>query len=80
MSLANGFSILFISSKNQFLLIVLLIFAIVFFISFLFISALNFMISFLLLTLGFLCSFSSCFKCKVRWLIYVSLVSLEGKL
>ena len=47
MSLANGLSILFIFSKNQ--LLVLLIFAIVFFVSVFFISALIFMISFLLL-------------------------------
>jgi len=51
MSLANGLSILFIFSKNQ--LLVLLIFAIVSFVSFSFISALIFMISLLLLTLGF---------------------------
>ena len=50
MSLANALSILFIFSKNQ--LLVLLIFAIVSFVSFSFISALVFMISFLLLTLG----------------------------
>ena len=60
MSLANGLSILFISSKNQ--LLVLFIFAIVSFVSFSFISALIFMISLLLLTLGFfISSFSSCF-------------------
>ena len=68
MSLANGLSILFIFSKNQ--LFVLLIFAIVYFVSVSFISALIFMISFLLLTLGFVCSsFSSSFRCKVRLLI-----------
>ena len=50
MILANGLSILFIFSKNQ--LVVLLIFAIISFISFSFISDLIFMISFLLLTLG----------------------------
>ena len=62
MSLANGLSILFIFSKNQ--LLVLLIFAIVFFASISFICALIFMISFLLLTLGFVCSsFSSFFRC-----------------
>ena len=61
MSLANGLSILFIFSKNQ--LLVLLVFAIVSFVSFSFISALIFIISFLLLTLGFLISsFSSCFR------------------
>ena len=50
MSLANGLSILFIFSKNQ--LLILLIFAIVFFVSISFISAQIFMIYFLLLTLG----------------------------
>ena len=49
MGLAKGLSIVFIFSKNQ--LLVLLIFAIVFFVSFSSISALSFMISFLLLTL-----------------------------
>ena len=69
MSLANGLSVLFIFSKNQ--LLVLLIFAIVSFISFSFISNLIFMISFLLLTLGFFCSsFSNCFRCKVRLFIW----------
>ena len=48
---ANGLSIFFIFSKNQ--LLVLLVFAIVSFISFSFISDLIFMMSFLLLTLGF---------------------------
>ena len=62
LSLAKGFSILFIFSKNK--LLVLLIFIIVSFISFSFIAALIFMISFLLLILGFLSSFSSCFRCK----------------
>ena len=51
MSLANGLSILFIFSKNQ--LFVLLIFAMVSFVSFAYISALIFKISFLLLTWGF---------------------------
>ena len=69
MSLAKGLSILFTFSKNQ--LLVLLLFAIVFFVSISFISALIFMISFLLLTLCFLCSsFSSCFKCRVRLFIW----------
>ena len=69
MSLAKGLSILFIFSKNQ--LLVLLTFAIVFFVSISFISALIFMISFLLLSLGFLCSsFSSYFRCKVRLFIW----------
>ena len=68
MSLANGLSILCIFSKKQ--LLVLLIFAIVFFVSISFISAVIFMISFLLLTLGFVCSsFSICFRCKVRLLL-----------
>ena len=59
-------SILFVFSKNK--LLVLLIYATVVFTSFTFIFALIFMISFLLLTLGF-CSFSSCFRCKVRLFI-----------
>src|SRR5574341_604773 len=64
MSLANGFSILFILSKNQ--LLALLIFAMVSFFFFFFISALIFKISFLLLTLGFfISSFSICFGCCV---------------
>ena len=63
MSLANGLSILFILSKNQFL--ALLIFAMVSFVSFTFISALILKIYFLLLTLGFfISSFSSCFRCS----------------
>ena len=67
MSLANGLSILFIFSKNQPL--ALLIFAMV---SFAFISALIFKIYFLLLTLGFfISSFSSCFRCRVRLLIWL---------
>ena len=66
--LVNGLSILFIVSKNQ--LLVLLIFAMVSFVSFAFISALSFKISFLLLTLGFfISSFSSCFRCRVRLFI-----------
>ena len=66
MSLANGLSILFLFSKNQ----LLVLFAIVFFVSISFISALIFMISFLLLTLDFVCSsFSSSFRCKVRLFI-----------
>ena len=65
MGLATGLLILFMFSKNQFL--VLLIFTIVSCISVSFISAWICMISFLLLILGFFCSsFSSCFKCKVR--------------
>ena len=59
------FSILFIFSKKQ--LLVLILFTIVSFISFSSISAQIFMIYFLLLILGFFCSsFSSCFRCKVR--------------
>ena len=65
MSLATGLSILFIYSKNQ--LLVLVIFAMVFFVSFALICTLIFKISFLLLTLAFfISSFSSCFSCKVR--------------
>ena len=86
MSLAKGLLILFIFSKNQHL--VSLIFALAFFIFISFISALIFMISFLLLTLGFVCSFSSWFRCKVSlceiffvsWsrivLLYTSLLEL----
>ena len=56
------------SQRNQLLL---LIFAIVTFISFSLISALIFIMSFLLLTLGFIISsFSSCFRCKVRLFIW----------
>ena len=68
-SLANGWSILFIFSKNQ--LLALLIFAMVTFVSFAFIYALIFKISFLLLTLGFISSFSCCFKCRVRLFIWL---------
>ena len=68
MSQANSLSILFIFSKRQ--LLVLLIFAIVSFVSFSLISALIFMISFLLLTLPpFYSSFSNCFRCKFRFFI-----------
>ena len=67
MSLANGLPILFIFPKNQ--ILVLLIFGIASFVSF--ISVLIFMISFLLLTLGFfMSSFYSCFRCKVRLFIW----------
>ena len=55
MSLANDLPILFTFSRNQ--LLVLLIFAIVSFVSFSLISALIFMISFLQLTLGFFICF-----------------------
>ena len=65
---------LFIFSKNR--LLVLLIFAIVSFVSFSFISAIIFMISFLLLTLGFfIASFSSCFRGRLGYLYDFSLVS-----
>ena len=67
MSLANGLSNLFIFSKNQ--LLALLIFVMVSFVSFAFISALILKISFLLLTLVFFVfSFSSCFRCRVRFI------------
>ena len=63
MSVANSLSILFIFLKNP--LLVVLIFAIVSFVSFTFISALIFMIYFLPLTLGCsISSFSSCFRCR----------------
>jgi len=69
MSLASGLSVLLIFAKNQ--LLVLLIFAISFFISFSVISVLIFMISFLLLTLGVSCSsFPSCFRLRVRLSIH----------
>ena len=68
MSLANGLSILFNFSKNQLLVLLIL----VSFVSFAFISALIFKISFLLLTLGFLISsFSSYFRCRVRLFIWL---------
>ena len=74
MSLANGLSILFILSKKQ--LLVLLIFAMVYFVPFVFISALIFKISFLLLIWGFITSsFSSCFRCRVGYLFDFFLVS-----
>ena len=77
MSLANGWSTLFIFSKSQ--ILDLLIFAIVSFVSFPFIYALIFTLSFLLLTLGFfISSFSSCFRCRVRTVILFFLVS-SGK-
>ena len=70
MSLAHGFSIFYILSKNQ--LLALLIFAMVSFVSFAFISTLIFKISFLLLTLGFfISSFSSCFRCRVGLFIWL---------
>ena len=70
MSLAKGLSILFTFSNNQ--LLVLLIFAMVYFASFAFVSVLIFKISFLLLTLGFIISyFSCCFRCRVRLFIWL---------
>ena len=51
---ANSLSVLFIFSNSQ--ILVLLIFAVISFISFSVISALIFIISFLLLTLGFSCA------------------------
>ena len=58
MSLANGLSIYLLKEP------ILLIFAVVSFVSSSFISALIFMISFLLLTVGFfISSFSSCVRC-----------------
>ena len=68
MSLARGLWILFIFSKYQ--LLVSFIFAIVFFVSISFISAVIFMVSFLLLTLGFIWSFSSHFRYKIRFFIW----------
>ena len=67
-SLAKGLSVLLIFSKNQ--LFISLIFSMVFFVSISLISALIFMISFLLLTLGLVCSLSSCFRCKVSLFIW----------
>ena len=64
MRLAKDLSILFTFLKNQ--LLVLLIFVNVFLVCISFISAPIFMISFLLLTLGFVCSFSNSFRYKVR--------------
>ena len=73
-SLANGLSILFTFTKKQ--LLVLLIFAMVSFVSFAFIYALIFKISFLLLTLGFfISSFSSSLRCRVGYLFDFFLVS-----
>ena len=74
MSLANGLSMLFIFSKNQFL--VLLIIAMFSFVSFAFISVLIFKISFLQLTLGFtIFSFSRCFRVELSYLFDFFLVS-----
>ena len=74
MSLADSLSLLFIFSKNQ--LLVLLIFAIVSFISFSFISALIFMISFLHLTLvGVVLLFLVALGVRLGCLFDVSLIS-----
>ena len=74
MSLANGYSILFIFSKKQILALLLL--AMVSFVSFAFISALIFIISFLLLTLGcFISYFSSCLSVELGYLFDFSPVS-----
>ena len=76
MSMVKGLSILFIYSKNH--LLVLLIFAIDYLISFYFISAQIFMISFLLLFFFCCCSsFSSCFRCRVRLSIWCFFLFLE---
>ena len=73
MSLANSFSILFIFSKNQ--LSVLLIFAIVSFISVSFISTLIFMISFLVLVFGEFVLFLVASGVRLSCLFDVPLVS-----
>ena len=79
MSLANRLSFLFILSKNQ--LLALLIFAMVFFVSFAFISALIFMISFFLLYLDYIISsFSSSFKSIVRLFVWFFCLLSWGKL
>ena len=59
---------MFIFSKNQ--LLVSLIFAIVFLVSISCISVLIFVIYFLLVTSGFVCSFSGCSTCKIRQIIW----------
>ena len=75
MSLGNCLSILFTSSKNK--LLALLILAMISFVSFAFISALIFMISFLLLTLGiFVSSFSSCLGVELGY-CFISLLFLK---
>ena len=77
-SLVKGLSILFIFSKNQ--LLVSLVLSTAFFVSISFISALIFMISFLL-TLGLVCSsFSSCFWYKVRLFYWDFSLLLEVRL
>ena len=67
MSLAKGLSILFIFPKSQLFGSLNLCYC---FHCLPFISALILMISFLLLILDFVCSFSSCFRCKVRLFIW----------
>ena len=77
MSLANGLSILFILSENQ--LLVLLIFAMVSFLSSAFISALIFKISFLLLTVGFpISSLLVTLGVELGYLFDFFLISLDG--
>ena len=74
MSLASGLSVLLIFSNNQ--LLVVLLFAIVCFISFSFISVLAFMTSFLLLTLGqFFLHFSAALNVKLGCLFNAFLAS-----
>jgi len=72
-SMANGLSILLIFSKNQLLL--LLIFAIIFFISFPFISVLTLMISFLLLTLDVFVLFLAALRIRLDYIFDVFLIS-----
>ena len=62
MSLANGLSVVYLITEPAFSFINLYCCFLHFFFSY----ALIFIISFLLLTLGFFCSFSSCFRCRVR--------------
>ena len=73
MSMANGLSILLIFSKNQLLL--LLIFAIISFISFSFISVLTLMISFLLLTLDVFVLFLAALGIRLDYIFDVFLIS-----
>ena len=70
LNVSSWWFIYFIFSEKQ--LSVLLIFAIVFFISFPFISAIIFVISFLLLFFAGGSSFSDCFRCKDVYLIFLS--------
>ena len=67
MSLYESLPISIIFSENQLLVSMVIFLAIVVFIPISFISAPIFLISFLLLTLCFVSSFSSCFRCKVRF-------------